>query len=254
MSQQSLVSSNGQRAVQLYADTFPFASELSLAPLATFWQQTMRCDHPVEGALVTQVQQAVQAAPALLEPLEDIAILAQHQALVDTLMSVIFPRASWDDVHAAAFWPFHLRSVYATPSFARLLLDDDRLMRGRPNIDWPAKEKVRDLYAYAMILQRVYGMDIDFAYPLIYTVTDPTTGLDCHFKAQWDCRFVEVHTIGNPPLLTESMRNQLLANLGNLDVLMDLLPPEHFMFHGFLVLHALDCTLWKSLTRRSCRR
>ena len=51
MSQQSSIFSNGHVDLQPCPDTFPFASELSLAPLVAFWQQTMHPEHPVEGAL-----------------------------------------------------------------------------------------------------------------------------------------------------------------------------------------------------------
>ncbi len=242
MSQQSLVSSNGHGAVLPSSAIFPFMSELSLAPLAAFWHQTMRHDHPVERAVAAQIQHALQEAPALLEPLADVSLIAQHQDLVDTLMSAIFPRASWDEVHAAALWPFHLQSFYATPSFARLLMAEDGSVRGRANIDQVKREHVKILYAYALILQRLYDMDMDFVYPLIYTVTDPDTGLDCHFKMLWNTRFIEVRTVGEIPPLTQSMREHLLVNLGNIQVLMDLLPPEHFTFCGFIVLNALEVT------------
>jgi hypothetical protein len=241
MSQQSLISSNGH-VVQPCPDTFPFASELSLAPLVAFWQRTMHPEHPVEGALAVKVQQALQEAPTLLEPITDDSVIAQHQEIVDTLMSVIFPRAFGDAVHAAALWPFYLRSFYATPAFTRRLLAEDGCMRGRPNVEADLIEQIRILYAYALVLERVYGLKVDFAYPLIYTATDPDTGLDCHFKAVWDTRFVEVHTVGAIPPMTEALRSQILANLGNIPALMDLLPPAHFIFHGFLVLDALEVT------------
>src|SRR5262250_4029580 len=92
MSQQSSLFSNGHVALQPCPDTFPFASELSLAPLVAFWQQTMHPAHPVEGALVAKVQQALQEAPALLEPITDGSVIAQHQESVDTLGSVSCPR------------------------------------------------------------------------------------------------------------------------------------------------------------------
>src|SRR5262245_3428961 len=156
MSQQSALSSNGHVVVQPYPDTFPFASELSLAPLVAFWQQTMHLEHAVEGVLVAKVQQALQEAPVLLEPIADGSIIAQHQEIVDTLMSVIFPRATGDEVHAAALWPFHLHSFYATPAFTRRLLAEDGCMRGRPNVDADLIEQIRILYAYALVLERVY--------------------------------------------------------------------------------------------------
>ncbi len=81
MSQQSLVSSNGHGAVLPSSAIFPFTSELSLAPLAAFWHQTMRHDHPVERAVAAQIQHALQEAPALLEPLADVSLIAQHPGL-----------------------------------------------------------------------------------------------------------------------------------------------------------------------------
>jgi hypothetical protein len=242
MSQQSSLASNGHVAVQSDLDPFPFASELSLAPLVAFWQQTMHPEHPVEGALAVKVQQALQEAPALLEPITDGTIIAQHQEIIDTLMRVIFPRASGDEVHAAALWPFYLRSFYATPAFARRLLTEEGCMRGHPNVEADLIEQIRVLYAYALVLERVYGLRVDFAYPLIYTATDPDTGLDCHFKAVWNTRFVEVRTVGEIPPMTEALCTQILANLGNVPALMALLPPEHFVFHGFIVLDALEVT------------
>jgi hypothetical protein len=242
MSQQSSLASNGQVAVQSYPDPFPFATELSLAPLVAFWQQTMHPEHPVEGALAVKVHQALQEAPALLEPITDGAVIAQHQAIIDTLMRVIFPRASGDAVHAAALWPFYLRSFYATPAFARRLLAEDGSMRAHPNVEADLIEQIRVRYAYALVLERVYGLRVDFAYPLIFTATDPDTGLDCHFKAVWNTQFVEVRTVGEIPPMTEALRTQILANLGNLPALMALLPPDHFVFHGFIVLDALEVT------------
>src|SRR5262249_54315932 len=207
-----------------------------------FWQQTMHPEHPVEGALAVTMHQALQEAPALLEPIADGSVIAQHQEIVDTLMSVIFPRASGAEVLGARLWPFHWRSFFGTPAFARRLLAEDGCMRGRPNVESGLIEQIRIMYAYALVLERVYDLKVDFAYPLIYTATDPDTGLDCHFKAMWNTRFVEVHTVGEIPPMTEALRTQVLANLGNTRALMDLLPPEHFILHGFLMLNALEVT------------
>ena len=68
-----------------------------------------------------------------------------------------------------------------------------------PNVEADLIEQIRVRYAYALVLERVYGLKVDFAYPLIYTATDPDTGLDCHFKAVWNTRFVEVRTVGEIP-------------------------------------------------------
>jgi hypothetical protein len=185
----------------------------------------------------------LRQAPALLEPITDQAILVQHQELVDMLMSVVFPQASWDQAYAAALLPFHLQSFYATPAFARLgMADDDGTLRGRMNMDGQTLAQVKILHAYAFILHKIYGIDLDFEYPLIFTTTDPQTGLERHFKPNLDGRFLVITTVGEVPRLTDEAQQQVLANLADPHLLMDLLPPEQFVFQGFTVLTAEDVT------------
>jgi GAF domain-containing protein len=223
-------------------DDFPFICELSLQPLVAFWQQTVGADHPLEGALATSVQHAIRETPVLWAPIEDLAAIAQHRTLVDTLMTAVFPRASRDKLYAAALRPLYLQSFYATPPFTRLLLADNGSVCARVNVSDATLAQVRILYAYALILQRFYGISLDFEYPLIFTATDPDTGLDCHFKAHWDARFVEIRPVGQLPALTRMDKDTLLAHLDDPQVLMEFLPPERFVFQGFLVLNALEVT------------
>ena len=116
------------------------------------------------------------------------------------------------------------------------------MLSGRANVDGQTVQQVRLLHAYTFILHQVYGIELDFEYPLILTATDPDTGLDRHFKMQFDGRFMAVKTNGEPPTLTETAKKRLFANLADPDVWMELLPPEYFVLHGFFVLNAIEVT------------
>ncbi|MGH7322971.1 MAG: GAF domain-containing protein [Candidatus Rokuibacteriota bacterium] len=221
---------------------FPFKRELSLAPLVDFWCDAVSDDHSVSVALAKVLEEEVDRAPELLEPIEDLSVIAKHQELVHVLMSKAFPAASWEQDYAAAMTPFHLRAFYATPSFERLLLGDDGLIRGRVNLDERTVATVRILHAYDLILRKYYDIELGFDYPIIVTVTDPASGLDRHFRMQFDRRFLEVQTVSDVPPLTSDQRRRLLANLGDPDVLMELVPPASFVFRGFAILKALDVT------------
>jgi hypothetical protein len=243
MNHTSRMSLDSRFAHDVHALTFPFTCQLSLAPLIAFWQQTISNQHPIKAAIARMVQDQLRQAPELLKPITDQAILVQHQELVDMLMSVVFPQASWDQAYAAALLPFHLQSFYATPAFARLgMADDDGTLRGRMNMDGQTLAQVKILHAYAFILHKIYGIDLDFAYPLIFTTTDPQTGLERHFKPNLDGRFLEITTVGEVPRLTDEAQQQVLAHLADPHLLMDLLPPEQFVFQGFTVLTAEDVT------------
>jgi GAF domain-containing protein len=225
----------------LTALEFPFQCRLSLAPLVAFWNQAVVSGHPANAALAKQIQDEVRQAAELLEPIEDLSLLERHQGLVDLLMSAVFPQASWDRDYAAATIPFHFRSFYATPSFGRWLTVEDGTFDGL-NLDREVFFAGKLLRAYLYILKRFYGIALDFEYPLICTRRDPETDLARHFQLNIDGRFVEVRSIGELPPLTGEAQQYLRAHLTDLAVWMELLPPEHFAFHGFSVIHAVDVT------------
>jgi GAF domain-containing protein len=220
---------------------FPFRCRLSLAPLVAFWNQTAASGHPAKAALAKQIQDEVRQAAELLEPIEDLSLLEQHQGLVDLLMSAVFPPASWDRDYSAATIPFHFRSFYATPSFGRWLAVADGTFEGL-NLDREVFFSGKLLRAYLYILKQFYGIALDFEYPLICTRQDPETDLARHFQLNIDGRFLAVRSLGELPPLTDEAQQYLRAHLTDLQVWMEILPPEHFEFHGFSVIHAVDVT------------
>jgi hypothetical protein len=244
MNQPSALTMDTDRRFALngHLSRFPFPYELSLAPLVAFWQQSMADWHPLKGVMAAELQTALEKTLELLEPIEDIALLAEHQALVRLLMTAVFPTASWEEDYAAALVPFHLQTFYATPSFNRLMVADDGYVSGRINLDAHMCDRVRLLYAYACVLGQTYGIKLEFDYPLIFTATDPDTGLDRHFRMNFDGRFIQVERVGDLKPLTSDRRERLLANLDDLDVLMEIVPPEQFVIRGFTVLSSVDVT------------
>ena len=50
-------------------------------------------------------------------------------------MSLVFPAASWGQDYGAAAVPFQLRAFHTTPSFRRLLLDEQGFVQGWLNMD-----------------------------------------------------------------------------------------------------------------------
>ncbi len=230
-------------ALNPHTGAFPFTYELSLVPLIELWNQDVSAGtHAVEAALNTTVQEALRQAPALLGPIEDLSVIVQHRELVDILMSKVFPQAFWERTYAAALLPFQLRSFYATPSFEHMLTAEDGSLHGQVNVDEHTVDHVRVLHAYAFILQQVYGIDLDFDYPLIVTTVDPDTGLDRHFSMDFEGRFMRVKTVGTVPPLAAEAKQRLLANLADPEVLMDILPPDRFVIQGFTVLNAVEVT------------
>lgn len=220
---------------------FPFPTELSLAPLIRFWTQA--ADSPsARGPLARHVADAVARAPELLSPIADPAVLDRHRELVDLLMTAVFPPVAARQEYGLAMTPFRLVTFHATPPARRLLVGPDGALHGRVSVDTETLYKVRLASAYALVLRRIYGLDLELDIPRIFAVVDPETGLDRHFRMLLDWQFIEVEPRGPVPELTPELRRHLRESLFEPDALRAAIPPERFLLRGFTIMRALDVT------------
>jgi hypothetical protein len=227
--------------LELPTTAFPFRRELSLAPLVAAWER-MAGEPGVRGEVARSVCRAVDRAPELRAPIQDPSVLERHRDPVELLMSLVFPAASWEEDYGAATVPFQLRAFHATPSFRRLLLDDQGFLQGWLNVDAEDAARGRLVYAYDAILRAHYGMSLDVGdHPFTLATRDPESGLERHFRIQVDARFLEARALGPIPPLGEATRTQLLRGAAP-ELLAELFPPDAFAFSGFTVLRATEVT------------
>ena len=221
---------------------FPFKSRLSLKPLLDFWDGLLAEGKCGMSSVAPVVGNKLEGAPELREPIEDLSILEKYQELIDLLMTAVFPPAFWESDVAAAFMPFQFTGFYATPLFKTLFKMEGRGFTPQLNVDPGQWEWGRLLKAYIFILNKFYGIDLSWDFPLIAKARCPKTGLDRYFNIILDPKFLEIKALGEPPSLTTADRNRLLANVTDLKLWMELIPPENFEFQGFGVFKAADVT------------
>jgi GAF domain-containing protein len=236
------VSSDLQGALLGDGGGFPFRTEFSLRPLIDFWTRAAADPSSARAAVARLVREEIGKAPALAEPITDPTVLERHRDLVEVLMSAEIPTAIWDQAYGAAMIPFQLRGLYATPCMRRDLMHDDGRLKGRVNLDPALVGALRRGYAYALVLRRLYGVDLDLEYPLVLTIADADTGLDRHFRMLFDWQFVEVETRGTLPPLPERPRGEMQANLLDAAYLETLLPADRFLLRGVTFLKMMEVT------------
>src|SRR5215468_1699839 len=176
-------------AAQADPEPFPFRCELSLAPLITFWTQLSAYHELGRGPVPGLVRERARTAPELMTVIHDESVIEQHRAIVDLIMSAVFPLAFWEQEYGGALFPFELRAFYATPPFRRSLIGVDGTLQGRANfLQAHSVEQTlvgaRLLLAYELVLERTYGINLGVDVPIIFTTADPATGLDQHFRLQ----------------------------------------------------------------------
>jgi GAF domain-containing protein len=230
------------------AAAFPFRCELSLAPLITFWTQVSAYHEFGRGPIPGLVREKAREAPELAGVIDDLSVLGKHQTFVDLMMTALFPPAFWEQEYGAALFPLELRAFYATPPFRRSLMNEDGTLQGQASflqkrsLD-PTMAAERLWLAYELVLERVYGVELGGDIPvLMFTTTDSVTGLDQHFRLQFDWRFVDVQVVGPKPPLPDGVRQELEAGRLESEKLRLLLPPERFVLRGFMIVKAVDVT------------
>ncbi len=220
----------------------PVRTEFSLAPLIRYWERELAEGDSAFGAATRALLERVRETPGFAGPVADLAALRAHPELLSALMLAVFSPTFQEDNYGAALLPFQLRSFYATPGFARLLTDADGALQFRMDADVSVILNVRIVSAYALILERVYGVDLGVEYPWVAIVNDPDTKLDRYFKLIISRRFLEVDMVGEVPPLSEEAVRRIRAHVADPKVLTELLPPDRFVIRGFGVFQAVEVT------------
>ena len=226
---------------------FPFKCRLSLSPLIEFWERLLAKGDCGLGSMAPAIRQKLESVPELREPLDDPTVLEHHQGLIDLLMTVVFPPAFWESDCAAAFVPFQFTTIYATPAFKTMFKEGQEFI-SQLTIDPLEWQWGKTLKANTIILRQVYGMDLDWDFPLVARSKCPKTGLDRYFNINLDPKFLEIKALKEPRILTEEDRARLLANVTDLAVWRELIPPEDFEIQGFGVFRATDVTAHKMIS------
>ncbi len=183
----------------------------------------------------------IEQAPELKDPIKDHRVLEAHADLVRSLASALFPEATWATDFRAIVGMFNITPIIATPSYLRLVPDSASIPQA--NVDSKLERKLKQLFAYSLILSRLYDLEIEVDYPIVRKTNDPNTGFPIYLLVEVDAQFVQVHFRGkSKPTLSEDEREKIRRNPADLDLLARLLPPEHFEFVGFIGIHALNVT------------
>jgi hypothetical protein len=221
----------------------PFKSTLSLLPLIEFWEQAgSGRGMPGSELLYQQIRRELDRHPSLLQPIDDVHVLAEHRDLLDLLMMPVFAPAFRDHDVMAALVPFKARVFYATQACRQFMVDADGFMAPGITLDRRIFSYGKIIAAYLHILRTIYGVDVPFEFPLLFSVKDELTGLDRHFKITSDFRFLNIRQTGEAPVLTQDMKNSLLMNLADLETWTRLIPPGTFELYGFDIIRAVDVT------------
>ncbi len=179
-------------------------------------------------------------SPGLHGPIGDVAVLAEHAALLDEMMSLIFPPALRATQLAGALAPFRHEALYVTERLQRLHATLTLTGRGEVSEE---QRSFRNLMPYLLVMERIYGIHpgetrVDtFSYR-----RRESSGIDTWFSVHVDFNFVDVIAEDAISPLRASLEAALRENLLDLERLRIAVPPGSFRFEGFVVADMRDVT------------
>src|SRR3970282_28078 len=96
---------------------FPFKTYLSFKPLIEFWEKELLHSNVYKSELVKISLEKIKRIQELNNPVEDYSIIEKYKDMIDLLMAVIYPAASWQRQISASVAPFSFKFFYKTPMF-----------------------------------------------------------------------------------------------------------------------------------------
>ncbi len=195
---------------------------------------------PGARKLYHPILKEIEAIPALMHPVKDIALLHQHADLVETLLATIFPPSTSSNQGLYAIsYPFSSETIYASPGFKKIFLKDGK------NINVPDRSTNADInratlsLAYNVILKQLYSLQIPITATSVHPFTEEESGLTKHYELTLNAEFVDVKCISKDYSLPIHFSPQ--RNL-EIDELKEIFPLEHFEFDGLVVIDVTDVT------------
>src|SRR5436190_20853301 len=126
-----------------------FQSKLSFQPLIDGWNEKIKQGEEGVSSFYKELLEKVSKHSELLNPIDDLAVLKKHQALVNIMMSTVFPITLSDkeDLFAVAI-PFSYHVIYSSKLFRKLFIrkDSDRINIEDETTENISKEKLHWAY------------------------------------------------------------------------------------------------------------
>ncbi|MEO8210467.1 MAG: GAF domain-containing protein [bacterium] len=236
---------NNNKKIISYADTFSYS--FSLRPLLKYWKKQIE-KNKIFSSSYEYLSEKLNKAPELLEPITDVSVVEKNYELIEELLNIALSPAIQENEFYAAVHIDRLESFYETPAFKRLELFENQMKTECFNENCCLTKDGKAIAIFAVILGAFYGLNINYEYPIIYTVIDEHTKLERHYRIRIFSWFCEVKIKGKLKQISEIEKKRLFDNLDNSKILAEIIPPDNFELDGFFIYNAVDITDQESIS------
>lgn len=217
-----------------------FHTVLSLDYLLEFWLAEAQSNDHGLAATARELNEKVEQIPELRGPIADPSVLDRHRALVESLLTAVFPAGLTNLAFSAVAAPTSWHFLHATPRFKRELIDADGNIRGELLIHGIDFDYLRNLFGYLVIMRHCYGLQLPFEKSILVQNTDPETGFLRTFQIRAQFDLLRVRPKHELPAIDIDAISALGPRMTDLSAWRELVPAGEFEFYGMVVYEATD--------------
>jgi len=230
-------------------DRLTVDSKISFSPFVNYLQDKLTGASYTRSKFYNYLIEKFQAQPALLQPVEDSALLDQNSNLLDLLSTTLFPVASDQEKNIfslAVPYQFTIFN-YSTP-FRELFVDNEEAHFLLPeNATEEYLKQAQCSMIYEHVMDKFYGIKLNDKPELVFPVVDTVTRMKKYYKFRYDRRFIDIHLKGTLPLLQNCAVCLNTFRILDLEHQLKTMPLDLFAAEGFGVWIAEDVTAHESL-------
>ena len=222
--------------------SIPFQTRLSLKGLVRYWENLAENGNALERQAASLIANRVAEHPVVLSDNLQETEIRQHLDLLDELFSCIFSKGLNASELKGVVAPFSMDCLYDTPGFHEITSRAKNYFFNcaQCEVESMHREKIRN--GYLWILDALYDVPSELSFSMIIPAPDRNNGLPRYYGIEADKQFLEIKAVGEKPDLSAEQIRELMDDPDNLERWMTYLPPENFIFEGFLVLQPIDIT------------
>lgn len=223
----------------------PFVVKLGFSKLIDQLEDTQASGSKIEADIASCVLSKLENRDALYNGLQDCSDFKDYEADIQTLLSTLFPKSLTQNEIKVALSPMSSEILCSTTRFRNIFGDEEEIDHkefGHSNED--------SIYIMmcSFILAVYYGQPVSAGVPSVYDVLD-SSGILRYYKSTYNADFITIRPLGKPPVITDEMVKKLRNSYEDLEMWIDLFPPESWEVSGFGIKSFVHTSGEESLSR-----
>lgn len=229
-------------------DKLKVKSSISFLPFLNYLKNQLAGTSDTRSRISNYLIERFESHPALLQS-ADLESLNENQDVLELLGSTLFPIASEQDKNIFTMAvPYQFAIFNYSAPFSKLFInesEDHFLLPANATSDYIRNALCNLIYDH--IVEKFYGIKLNNNHDLVYPVVNKATGMTRYYKLRYDRRFIDIHLLGELPLIKDCAVCLNTFRIMDMDIQLKKMPLELFAAEGFGVWIAEDITIQESL-------